>query len=47
MYECPDPLEINTINGLIAEDFILQDGLYNTLSEIENPINGGIYCLRS
>ena len=47
MFECPDPLELNIVNGLTENDFVLQQGIYDSLDEITNPINGGIYQLQS
>jgi hypothetical protein len=36
------PLEVN---GISREDLTLQPGTYKSLSEITNPVNGGIYQL--
>ena len=44
--ECTDPLEAITVNGLTENDFVLQDGIYDSLDEITNPVNGGIYQIR-
>ena len=43
--ECTDPLQISKVNGIT--DFILQQGIYDNLSDIQNPINGGIYQLKT
>ena len=43
--ECTDPLQISKVNGIT--DFILQQGTYDNLSDIQNPINGGIYQLKT
>ena len=41
--ECKDPLQISTVNGLT--EFTYQSGVYNSLNEIANPVNGGIYSI--
>lgn len=38
------PLEVN---GISREDLTLQPGTYESLSEITNPVNGGIYQLQT
>lgn len=43
--KCSDPLEFSTVNGLI--EFTEQVGVYDTLDDIIDPINGGIYQLRA
>ena len=43
--QCLDPLQISTVNGIT--DFVLQDGIYDKLSDIQNPVNGGIYRLKT
>ena len=43
--ECTDPLQISTTNGIT--NFVLQDGIYDHISDITNPVNGGIYQLRT
>ena len=43
--ECLDPLQFSRVNGLV--DFTPQEGLYDDLDDIQNPINGGIYQLKS
>lgn len=45
--ECTDPLETEIVNGLTDDDFKLQDGVYNSIDEIENPVNAGIYQIRA
>ena len=47
LIECTDPLETEIVNGLTSDDFKLQDGVYNSIDEIENPINAGIYQIRA
>lgn len=47
LIECTDPLETEIVNGLTSNDFKLQDGVYNSIDEIENPINAGIYQIRA
>ena len=43
--ECLDPLQISTVNG--TTDFVLQQGMYNRISDIQNPVNGGIYRINA
>ena len=43
--QCTDPLQISTVNGI--QDFILQEGIYDNLNDISNPINGGIYQIKT
>ena len=43
--ECLDPLQVSTVNGIT--DFVLQEGFYDKLSDIQNPVNGGIYQLKT
>ena len=38
------PLEVN---GISREDLTLQPGTYESLSEVTNPVNGGIYQLQT
>lgn len=45
--KCTDPLETKIVNGLTSDDFKLQDGVYNSIDEIENPINAGIYQIHA
>lgn len=45
--ECTDPLETEIVNGLTDDDFELQDGVYDSIDEIENPVNAGIYQIRA
>ena len=45
--ECTDPLETKIVNGLTDDDFELQDGVYDSIDEIENPVNAGIYQIRA
>ena len=45
--QCSDPLEIQIVNGLTEDDFVLQETIYDNFDEIENPINGGIYQIRT
>ena len=45
--ECKNPLETKIVNGLGIDDFVLQSGIYNSINDIENPINGGIYQIRT
>ena len=45
--ECADPLETEIVNGLTGDDFELQDGVYDSIDEIENPVNAGIYQIRA
>lgn len=45
--ECTDPLETEIVNGLTGDDFKLQDGIYNSIDEIKNPVNAGIYQIRA
>lgn len=45
--ECTDPLETEIVNGLTGDDFELQDGVYDSIDEIENPVNAGIYQIRA
>ena len=47
LLECKDPLATTTVNGLTEQDFVLQEGIYNSLNEITNPVNGGIYQLQT
>ena len=42
--ESTTPLEVN---GISREDLTLQPGTYESLSEITNPVNGGIYQLQT
>lgn len=43
--ECTDPLETELVNGLT--EFTLQDGVYDSLDEVTDPVNGGIYQIRA
>ena len=43
--QCTDPLQISKVNGLIQ--FTLQDGIYDKINDIQNPINGGIYQIKT
>ena len=43
--ECTDPLQISTVNGIT--EFILQEGAYDKISDIQNPINGGLYQIKT
>ena len=43
--ECLDPLQISTTNGIT--DFTLQQGMYDSIDDIENPVNGGIYKINA
>ena len=45
--KCTDPLETEIVNGLTSDDFKLQDGVYNSIDEIKNPVNAGIYQIRA
>ena len=45
--ECTDPLETEIVNGLTGDDFKLQDGVYDSIDEIKNPVNAGIYQIRT
>ena len=45
--ECIDPLETEIVNGLTGNDFKLQDGIYDSIDEIKNPVNAGIYQIRA
>lgn len=45
--ECTDPLETEIVNGLTDDDFELQDGVYDSIDEIKNPVNAGIYQIRA
>ena len=45
--ECTDPLETEIVNGLTDDDFELQDGVYDSIDEIENPVNAGIYQIHA
>ena len=47
LIECTDPLETKIVNGLTDNDFKLQDGVYNSIDEIENPVNAGVYQIRA
>ena len=45
--ECADPLETQIVNGLTSDDFKLQNDVYNSIDEIKNPVNAGIYQIRA
>lgn len=43
--ECTDPLETTIVNGIT--EFTEQEGVYDDLDEITDPVNGGIYQIRA
>ena len=43
--ECTDPLQISTVNGIT--EFTPQEGVYDKISDIQNPINGGLYQIKT
>ncbi len=45
--ECKDPLETEKVNGLTADDFVNQPGVYDSLDEVTDPVNAGVYQLRA